>query len=288
MAISIAYLGPQGTHSETAALSYCHWLEKQQQQGILYPYPSIGQAIAAVDREEVALAVVPVENSVEGGVAITLDTLWQRERLQIQQAMVLDIVHALFCLETDYHRLNTLYSHPQALSQCQKWIEQHLPDARLIPTPSTSEALRYLQDDALAGAIASPRAGRLYNLPIRVAPINDYPDNRTRFWVLGLEPSFEGNYVSLAFVTPNLPGSLLKPLKVFANHHLNLSRIESRPTKQTPGEYLFFVDLEGNYRDPQVKTALEELLGCTDMLKIFGSYDLLAIAAEPSLNSAHL
>jgi prephenate dehydratase len=126
------------------------------------------------------------------------------------------------------------------------------------------------------GAIASPRAAELYQVPILACPINDHPDNCTRFWVLGLKPSPGGHCTSLAFTVHDVPGALLKPLQVFAQEGINLSKIESRPTKKSLGDYLFFVDLEADARESAVQEALKELTVQTETLKVFGSYDILS------------
>ncbi len=118
-----------------------------------------------------------------------------------------------------------------------------------------------MEQDKTAGAIASTRAAQLYNLPVVACPINDYPDNYTRFWVLGLQPSTGGSNISLAFSVPaNVPGALAKPLSCFASRGINLSRIESRPTKRSLGEYLFFIDVEADVKQASVQSALQELV----------------------------
>jgi prephenate dehydratase len=275
---SIAYLGPAGTNTETAALAYASWVTQIDREAQLFPYPSIAQTIKAAAQEETNLAVVPVENSIEGSVAITLDTLWQLEALQIQQALVLPISHALLSCAPSLGEIKTVYSHPQALAQCQDWLQKHLPGVRLISANSTTEALKHLDKDVTLGAIASPRAAQLYNLPILVDSIGDYPDNSTRFWVLGLQPPPGGSHTSLAFSVPaNAPGALVKPLQVFASRGINLSRIESRPTKRSLGDYLFFVDLEADARQDGVRAAIDELKTYTETLKILGSYAILKI-----------
>ncbi|AFY79693.1 MAG: prephenate dehydratase [Hydrococcus sp. C42_A2020_068] len=280
MTIAIAHLGPTGTNAETAALAYASWLtNKKGQEFLLYPYPSIAQTLRSVDRQEVDLAVVPVENSTEGSVAITLDTLWELDRLQIQQELVLRISHALLSHSKSLSEIKTVYSHPQALAQCQKWLEGFLPSVQLIPTNSTTEAVQQVSQDPQAGAIAAPRASKLYDVPILAVDINDYPDNCTRFWVMGLAPSTSGNRTSVAFSVPaNVPGALVKPLQVFAQRGINLSRIESRPTKRSLGEYLFFLDLEASATETSTQETLAELSPHTEVLKIFGSYDVLPIS----------
>lgn len=281
MTIAIAHLGPTGTNAETAAIAYANWLTKEKgQTALLCPYPSIAQTLRAVVQQEVALAVVPVENSTEGSVAITLDTLWELDELQIQQELVLPISHALLSYGTSLENIQTVYSHPQALAQCQKWLEQHLPSVQLLATNSTTEAVQELDREGKAGAIAAPRVSKLYKVPILAADINDYPDNCTRFWVVGLTPAKGGCRTSVAFSVPaNVPGALVNPLQIFAKRGINLSRIESRPTKRSLGEYIFHIDLEASAAVSSIQDALAELTTHTEVLKIFGSYDALPIQA---------
>lgn len=297
MAISIAYLGPTGTHTEAAALAYAHSRQGDRtERARVEPYPSIACALRAVDRGEMDLAVVPVENSTQGSVSVTLDSLWQLDRLQIQCGLVLPIAHALLSHANSTEALRTVYSHPQALAQCQNWLEERLPAAQLVPTRSTTEALRYLDSDLAAAAIASPRSSTLYNIPILAAGINDYPENCTRFLVLGLDPSPGGTHLSLAFSIPaNVPGSLVKPLSILAERGINLKHIESRPIAHLVGEYLFFIDVEGNCSHPHVREAMAELPQHVEILKVFGNYDLLCVSydrqtaaiAAPALNRVH-
>ncbi len=279
MSVSIAYLGPPGTYTEAAALAYRRQLAQENNgEPRLCPYPSIAQTLHSIIQKQARLAVVPVENSIEGSVAITLDLLWQLDTLEIQQALILPIRHALLSRASALEAIRAVHSHPQALAQCQQWLETFLPDVQRVPTNSTTEALEHLNEDLTAGAIASQRAAQLYDLPILASAINDYPDNSTRFWVLGEQPSAGGSHTSLAFSTPaNVPGALVAPLQVFASRGINMSRIESRPTKRSLGEYLFFIDLEANASQTSVQVALSELASHTEILKIFGSYDVFAI-----------
>lgn len=288
MTVSIAHLGPPGTYAEQAALAYVRWVTQETgQEPILCPYPSIAQTLRAVDQSQAQLCVVPVENSIEGSVAITLDTLWQLDTLQIHLALVMPIAHALLSRAQTLETIHTVYSHPQALAQCQGWLEQFLPNVQLIPTNSTTEALQQVDQDWTAAAVASLRASQIYNLPILASAINDYPDNCTRFWVIGQGGFQTGRHQSssaalshttLAFsVGANVPGALVKPLQVFAQRGINLSRIESRPTKRSLGDYLFFIDLEADSSQAMVQSALAELTAYTEILKIFGSYSVLPI-----------
>ncbi len=280
MSISIGHLGPSGTYSEQAAVAYAsNFLPQNQEEAILCPYPSIAKTLKAIATGEVDLAVVPVENSIEGSVAITLDMLWQLDNLRISLALVLPITHALLSNAPSINKLEIVYSHPQALAQCQGWLEQHLPTVKAIAINSTTEALEKLDLELNAGTISSPRAAQLYDVPILASSINDYPDNCTRFWVLSssVQP-VTGSHTSLAFSTKaNVPGALIKPLQVFAQRDINLSRVESRPSKRSLGDYLFFIDFEGDTTSPAVQAAICELTDYTDTFKIFGSYDVLTL-----------
>ena len=280
MVVSIAHLGPQGTYAEAAALAYARWLKQQHkgQEVRLHAYPSIAQTIHATASGETNLTVAPVENSIEGGVTITLDTLWKLDKLQIQHALVLPISHALLSRAETLATIHKVYSHPQALAQCQRWLTQFLPNVDLIPTNSTTEGLQHLEQNPTIAAISSKWAAKLYTLPILAYPINDHSDNCTKFWILSLQPSSQGSHTSIAFSLPvNAPGALIKPLQLFAATNINLSRIESRPAKRSLGDYRFFVDLESGISQPHTQAALKALESCTETLKIFGSYETLPI-----------
>lgn len=281
MVISIAHLGPRGTYSEQAALAYQGWLHTHgQPDTCLRSYPSILQAIQAVAEAEVTAAIVPVENSIEGSVSVTLDTLWQLDTLRIQKALVLPIQHVLLTYAIALEEIQTLYSHPQALGQCQQWIARHCPNVTLIPTRSTTEALQHLEASPTVAAIASEWAAHLYQVPILAHDLNDQPDNCTKFWILGREEQRQGSHTSLAFSLPiNAPGALLRPLEIFAEAGINLSRIESRPTKRSLGEYLFFLDLEASLANEHTQAALAALEQCTETLKLFGSYATIPATA---------
>ena len=295
MTVSIAHLGPPGTYAEQAALAYVGWLKQQTENtATLCPYASIAQTLKAVAQGKADVAVVPVENSIEGSVAVTLDMLWQLDTLQIRLALVLPIAHALLSHAPAIANIRTVYSHPQALAQCQGWLELFMPNVQLISTNSTTEAIQQLATDTTAGAIASLRAAQLYNSPILASAINDYPDNCTKFWVLSQAASPISNYAtstrshsSLAFSLPqNVPGALVKPLQVFAQRSINLSRIESRPTKRSLGEYLYFIDLAADTQAATVQAALAELSTYTEILKIFGSYNILTYQCDRQLTTS--
>jgi prephenate dehydratase len=285
MTLKIAHLGPTGTYTEAAALIYAE-TELSGVDFCLQPYPSIAQTLKALASEEVELAIVPVENSIEGSVTMTSDTIWQlAATIQIQQAIVLPIHHALISVATDLSQIEMVYSHPQALSQCQEWLQQHLPQAARIAENSTTAALTTLGTLPHAAAISSVRAANLYDLPVLVPQINDRPDNQTKFWAISLQPTSIGNCTSVAFsLRSNLPGGLMAALGFFANRSLNLSRIESRPSKRSLGEYLFFIDIETDLNNcPQLKSALADLDDYAETVKNFGSYRTIIIEPTQSV-----
>jgi prephenate dehydratase len=284
MSLSIAHLGPAGTYAEQASQLYAQRYQAQTQLSCqLLPYPTIAQSIKAVAEKQVDLAIAPVENSIEGSVSITLDLLWQTETLQVSHAMELPIEHMFVTKATQCLQVQRVYSHPQPLGQCQQWLSQNVPQAQLIPTSSTTDALKYIEDDLTAAAIASQPAAQLYNLPILVQDIQDYAENCTRFWIIThreFSPTiFQHNpakYTSIAFsLRQNLPGALVKALQLFADCAINLSRIESRPSKRSLGDYVFFIDAEANLTDPALQSALETLKQLTETQRVLGTYDLL-------------
>ncbi|MEO1070038.1 MAG: prephenate dehydratase [Cyanobacteria bacterium J06638_6] len=289
MTTTIAYLGPEGTYSQLAAIAYSLDLEHQTGQSVeLLALPSIPRAMQATASDATTFTIVPVENSTEGSVPTTLDTLWQLQQLKIHRALVMPIRHGLLSQASSLATVSAVYSHPQALSQCQQWLEQNLPQAHIIAARSTTEALGHLMEDPSVAAISSEWASQLYNLPILAHDINDNSDNCTKFWVLTSDRETlpqVGQYTSLAFSLPiNGPGALLKPLEALARYNINLSRIESRPTKRSLGEYLFFIDLETDGHSNVGQQAIEQLSACTETLVNFGTYSRVAI--DPSLAAA--
>jgi len=275
------------TYTEQAALNYAQWLTHhyQRESPTLIAEASITQTIYALAQGKVDLAVVPVENSIEGGVSFTLDGLWLLDTVMIHEAFILPINHMFVAETADLDRIETVYSHPQPLGQCQAWLAKYLPQAQMIPTSSTAEGLRYIPGNPTVGAIASERAAVLNHLPIQVRSIQDHPDNCTKFWVLRQasdsrlgNPSSPATHTSFAFSLPkNSPGALLSPLQIFANQNINLSRIESRPAKKALGDSVFFVDAEVAAKTLAFGTVLAELKPHVEVLKIFGSYPLTAI-----------
>jgi prephenate dehydratase len=279
MTLTIAHLGPAGTYAEAAAIAYATMADVDGDYH-LQPYANIAQTIKAVVSGAVDLAIVPVENSIEGSVTMTLDTIWQLATIQIQQALVLPISHALITVAEGLDRIETVYSHPQSLGQCQEWLEKFLPQAARIPMNSNTEALQTLAQKPRSAAIASVRAAELYNLPVLAHPINDRPDNQTKFWAISLKPSPGGSHTSVAFsLKENAPGGLMTALGFFANRRLNLSHVESRPSKRSLGDYVFFIEIEADANTPPMKSALADLTAYAETIADFGSYELVNSAS---------
>ncbi len=272
----LAFLGPVGTYGEQAArqLAELEGLPAVE----MVPQLGIRAVVQALARGDCQAAVVPVENSVEGGVTACLDALWEHPHLAISRALVLPIRHALLG-SGPIEGVSEVLSHPQALAQCSQWLGEHLPGALQLPTSSTADAARMVAGSRFRAAVASLQAGEEHGLEVLAYPINDVAGNCTRFLLLRAgERSLQGAIASLAFsLHANQPGALLEALTCFARRGLNMSRIESRPSKREMGEYLFFVDLEL----PQGSAGLEEVLAdlrpLCEHLHLFGAYPLTTL-----------
>jgi len=243
MPIRVAFLGPEGTYAEKAALAITE-LEKTSDPELI-PCKGLRAVIEHLANNLCEAAVVPVENSVEGGVTATLDSLWSHPELCIQRALVLPIKHSLFS-SGSLNEISEVLSHPQALAQCSEWLAINLPNALQLPTSSTAEAVKMVHGSRFRAAISSKEAGNMASLNELSFPINDIPGNRTRFLLLKKGQNQQsGNLASIAFsLKTNAPGALLKALECIAKFGFNMSRIESRPSKRELGEYIFFVDIE--------------------------------------------
>ena len=278
---TIAFLGPAGTYGEQASRRLAVLLGAPEVT--LQPQVGIRNVIQALQEGRCDAAVVPVENSVEGGVTTCLDVLWESglagaEPLGIERALVLPIRHVLLS-EGDLDQISEVLSHPQALGQCSLWLQQHLPAALQLSTSSTAGMVK---GSRFRAAIASRQAGQEHGLPERAYPINDQPGNCTRFLLLrrlprerGVGAMGVGHATSLAFsLHSNVPGGLVGALQCFAARDLNMSRIESRPSKRELGEYVFFVDLETDGQTDALNDALDALAPLCERLVCFGSYPI--------------
>ena len=269
----IAFLGPVGTYGEQATVRLAAL--EQIEAPVLVPQVGIRAVVKALACGDCEAAVVPVENSVEGGVTACLDALWEHPELRIARAVVLPIRHALLG-SGPIEGVSEVLSHPQALAQCSQWLAEHTPTALQLPTSSTAEAARLVSGSRFRAAIASLPAAREQGLDVLAYPINDVPGNCTRFLLLRRgERSLEGPLASLAFsLHANQPGALLEALACFAHRRLNMSRIESRPSKREMGEYLFFVDVELPEGAEPLQQALAELKPLCEHLAVFGAYPI--------------
>ncbi len=271
----VAFLGPVGTYGEQAAQQLLELEGLVDAQ--LVPQLGIRAVVQALASGACEAAVVPVENSVEGGVTACLDALWEHPDLAIVRALVLPIRHALLG-SGPLEGVSEVLSHPQALAQCSQWLAEHLPSALQLPTSSTAEAARMVAGSRFRAAVASLQAAEEHGLEVLAYPINDVPGNCTRFLLLRRgERRSSGPLVSLAFsLHSNQPGALLEALACFAHRSLNMSRIESRPSKREMGEYIFFVDLELPEGQPSasLEEALQELRPLCEHLTLFGAYPL--------------
>jgi prephenate dehydratase len=281
----LAYLGPVGTYGEQAAkqLAALEGLE-----ATFIPQPGIQAVIRALAEGDCEAAVVPVENSVEGGVTSCLDALWQYPDLAICHGLVLPIRHALLG-SGPLDGISEVLSHPQALAQCPQWLANHLPGALQLPTSSTAEAARLVRGSRFRAAIASLEAAREHGLEVIAYPINDVAGNCTRFLLLRRHPPDTGSgpLASLAFsLQGNRPGALLDALGCFAKEGLNMSRIESRPSKRSMGEYIFFVDLDLTQGMPPLDRAMNRLRPHCEQLILFGAYPLSVFNQPEDINTA--
>jgi len=263
---SIAFLGPETTFSHQAALS------KFGQSLRYLPCETIEQVFEEVEKSRAQYGVVPIENSIEGGVTPTQDRLTQTP-LKVTAELYLPIHHCLI-VQPGMERPERVYSNPQALAQCRNWLKRRFPDAELLPTRSTAGASEKVRGDPAAAAIASRLAAEAFGLEILAENIQDISGNTTRFLVLGREfgpPSGEDK-TSIFFGVRHKTGALFQTLEPLHRAGLNLTKIESRPSKQRAWEYTFFVDLEGHVEDPAVKSALDELADECLEFTILGSY----------------
>ncbi|HXH82283.1 MAG TPA: prephenate dehydratase [Candidatus Tectomicrobia bacterium] len=265
--LTVAYLGPQATFTHQAAR------ERFGASATYVPARSIAEVFDDVERGRAAFGVVPVENSTEGAVNVTLDRLSETEVL-ICGEVRLEIAQHLLSRAADLGDLKRVLSHPQALAQCRGWLATYLADVPQEETASTAGAAEIAAADPTVAAIASELAATMYGVPVLRARIEDNPQNVTRFLILGRQPSGPTgrDKTSIVFAMRNEPGTLHRILEPFARLGINLSKIESRPAKARPWQYLMYVDFEGHQDTPVVAGALRETAERTLFLKVLGSY----------------
>ncbi|HVM39338.1 MAG TPA: prephenate dehydratase [Acidimicrobiia bacterium] len=269
----IAFLGPPGTFAEEALLTQPDLADEEP-----VPERTVPDVIAAVEEGDADLGIVPIENSIEGSVTVTLDTLGFDTHLLIQREVVLPISLNLMARPgTKLRDVTTVMSHPHANAQCRGWLAAKLPGVEVEAANSTADAVARVARSRRKGvaAIGTRHAGELHGLDVLAAEIEDHPENQTRFVLVGHgvpAPTGHDKTSIVIFQRQDRPGSLLAILQEFAARSVNLTKLESRPTKRQLGDYCFFVDLEGHVTDEVVADALRNLKAKQGDVKFLGSY----------------
>jgi prephenate dehydratase len=267
----IGFLGPPGTFGEEAAIRAGKDAERQ-------PYSSHAAVAAAAESGAVDLGVLAIENSLSGSVAETLDILIHDTTLAIQAELVVPVIHNLIVRPGDrLDGVKVVFSHPQVLGQCRRFLERELPGRTFEAALSTAEAVgQVMKRGGDAAAIATERAAELHGAQVVARGIEDAANNATRFVVLGRDagpPPTGRDRTSIAFTFPeDRPGALASVLQQFADRRINCTKIESRPTREVFGEYVFLVDFEGHQHDDQGTEVLAAIRPLCASLKVFGSY----------------
>lgn len=275
---SIAYLGPAGTYSDEAARLFAKRMGIEPE---LVECPSFNMVFENVERGKTRFGVVPTENSIEGAVTSTLDNFAFASNISILGEQVLQIHHCLLMQPgARIADATTIASHPQGLAQCRRYINANLPNLKTISTSSTAESARLAAGDPHVIGIANAFAAQLYGVDVIERDIEDHSGNETSFALISdadASPVFNGtrHKTSLAlFLRADKAGALLMILSEFAYAGINLTKIQSRPTKRALGDYMFFVDIEGSTNDPEVQTALNCLRLKLREVKVLGSYPI--------------
>ncbi|MEZ5413751.1 MAG: prephenate dehydratase [Opitutaceae bacterium] len=270
--LMIAYLGPEASNTHAAAM------KKFGASVDYHAMATVSDIFTAVEKGEADYAVIPIENSTEGSVREALDSFVESD-LKIVAQIYLEVTHALISREP-LDKIAKVYSKDQALAQCRNWLQRHLPHAQLIDASSTSRAVQIAREEAGAAAVAGELAAQHYGVPVVVRNIQDKADNTTRFFVIGRKPAgpvgggkdISSFLISLGDEAASHSGSLLKMLMPMAERGVNLSKIESRPSKKRPWDYYFFIDVTGHYEDAAMKEALADLKKFCPLVKWLGSY----------------
>ena len=269
------FLGTEGTYAQQAMEQLVAKYDIKVEQKI--PLNPITAILKTVDNDKNALAVLPIENSIEGIVRETIDNLvkLEDENLKITAETVIPISHCLMSEAKNPSEIKYIISHPQALGQCSGYICENLKGVTVLEAASTSEAARQAKEKGKEyAAIASKIAAKNFDLNILAEQINDEKDNKTRFILLTRIPlsATENAKTSIFFSVKNEPGSLVKVLNIFDQENINLMYIESRPSKKKMGEYNFCLDLEGHVTDKNIASAIEKAEKITNRIVVTGSY----------------
>jgi len=265
---TVAYLGPQGTFTQAAALKHFG------ADAVTVPMTSIDEVFREVESGNAHYGVVPIENSSEGVVNHTLDS-FIASPLHVIGEVELRIHQNLMVSETTrVDAITRIYSHQQSLAQCRKWLDGHFPKAERIPVSSNAEAARKIKSEWHSAAIAGEVAAKEYGLNILHARIEDNPNNTTRFLIIGRDrvPASGEDKTSLLISAHDRAGALLDILQPFATHGISLTSIETRPAQPDKWAYVFFIDLVGHQDQPHVRAALDEIVKSVKEVRVLGSY----------------
>ncbi len=275
----VAYLGPPASYTHQASLKYFGTSSRHLSMS------TVREVFRCVERKEATYGVVPIENSTEGMVNYTLDTLVETD-LKINGEVVLPIHHCLLSRAEEISHIRTVFAHPQSLAQCRGFLSHYLPNVPTVETTSNTRAVELaLQDELQSAAIAGEMAAEVYNMPIMRRHIEDQQDNQTRFLVIGegIPDPTSHDQTSLMVSIIDRVGALSSILELIAVHNVNLTRLESRPSKKKAWDYIFFMDLEGHQKDPHIQTLLGKLQALCPYVKILGSYPV----SEQKRRSGH-
>ncbi|MDD5668958.1 MAG: prephenate dehydratase [Candidatus Omnitrophica bacterium] len=267
-ALKIAYLGPEATFTHLAAM------KRFGSQVEFIPCNTIADVFLEVERNNADFGVVPIENSIEGAVSYTLDMFVDSD-LRICSQIILDVQHNLLA-NCPKEKINRIYSHPLVFGQCRIWLQENLIGAEKIEVSSTTSAARMAAKEKNSACIASLPAAAMYKLKPIAVHIEDSPHNITRFFVIGKTdvPRTGHDKTSIAFSIKDKVGALYDMLQPFKKHGINLTKIESRPSRKKPWDYYFFVDLSGHKNDEHAAQALAEIQNSCTFFKILGSYPI--------------
>lgn len=270
----LAYLGPEGTFTEEALLSL-----PLAAGAVLVACATVPDVVTAVAEGGVDAGLVPIENSIEGSVNVTLDTLaFGGAAVQIQAEVVRPVRHALLGVAgAALDQVTDVLSHPHATAQCRAFLAEQVPAARIHAANSTAEAARAVADraDPSWAAVGARIAADLYGLGLLATDIEDRSENETRFVLVGREkaaPTGDDKTSAVCFIEADRPGSLLAILHEFSDRQINLTKLESRPTKARLGEYCFFIDMDGHADEPPVRYAIDSLRTKILEVTVLGSY----------------
>lgn len=266
--VKAAYLGPEGTFTQEAALKHFG------HSAITLPMSAIDEVFREVVAGAVNYGVVPVENSTEGVVNHTLDNFLDSSVKICGEVELRIHQHLLIGQNTDRGRITRIYSHAQSLAQCRKWLDSHYPKAERVAVTSNSEAAKRVQGEWNSAAVAGDMAAARYNLTKLAEKIEDSPDNSTRFLIIGKEdadPSGDDK-TSVILSVHNKPGALYSLLEPFYQQGIDLTRVETRPSRVDKWGYVFFIDFNGHHKDPKVAKVLDILRERVAHLKLLGSY----------------